>query len=206
MSYTTTRESAAELLEISTRTLDRYVKSGRIRAKRKGKVLYLSDEDITTIKNGEPELVRPTDRARTARSAHSEAQTHATEDTPDIVIFDEPRESGFTRKRVSADYRDLYEEVMRKMSEKDRIIQDLSYRAGHAESELKNSVSMIEYKKNSFLLESAKAKTEEDIKIVQAESLILREEALQNRFVLYILLSLVAVLLILCSFLLYFFL
>jgi hypothetical protein len=160
MSYNTTRESAAELLEISTRTLDRYVKSGRIRAKRRGKVLYLSDDDISTIKNGEPELVRPTDRVK------STPKEFATEEMPDIVIFDEPRETGFTRKRASADYRDLYEEAMRKMSDKDRIIQDLSYRAGHAESELKNSVSMIEYKKQSFLLESAKAKTEEDIKQV----------------------------------------
>jgi type III secretory pathway lipoprotein EscJ len=92
------------------------------------------------------------------------------------------------------------------MSDKDRIIQDLSYRAGHAESELKNSVSMIEYKKQSFLLESAKAKTEEDIKQVQSESLALKEEAIQTKFVLYILLSLVAILLILCTFLLYFFL
>jgi hypothetical protein len=200
MSYTTTRESAAELLEISTRTLDRYVKSGRIRAKRRGKVLYLSDDDISMIKNGEPELVRPTDRVK------STSKEFTTEETPDLVIFDEPRETGFTRKRVSADYRDLYEEAMRKMSDKDRIIQDLSYRAGHAESELKNSVSMIEYKKQSFLLESAKAKTEEDIKLVQSESLALREEAIQTKFVLYILLSLVAVLLILCTFLLYFFL
>lgn len=200
MSYTTTRESAAELLEISTRTLDRYVKSGRIRAKRRGKVLYLSDDDISMIKNGEPELVRPTDRVK------STPKEFTTEETPDLVIFDEPRETGFTRKRVSADYRDLYEEAMRKMSDKDRIIQDLSYRAGHAESELKNSVSMIEYKKQSFLLESAKAKTEEDIKVVQSESLVLREEAIQTKFVLYILLSLVAILLILCTFLLYFFL
>jgi hypothetical protein len=199
MSYTTTRESAAELLEISTRTLDRYVKSGRIRAKRRGKVLYLSDDDISTIKNGEPELVRPTDRVKSTPKEF-------TEETPDLVIFDEPREAGFTRKRASADYRDLYEEAMRKMSDKDRIIQDLSYRAGHAESELKNSVSMIEYKKQSFLLESAKAKTEEDIKQVQSESLVLKEEAIQTKFVLYILLSLVAILLILCTFLLYFFL
>ena len=200
MSYTITRESAAELLEISTRTLDRYVKSGRIRAKRRGKVLYLSDEDIMTIKNGEPELVRPTDRVKSTQNQSTD------EESPDLVIFDEPRESGFTRKRVTADYRDLYEEAMRRMSDKDRIIQDLSYRAGHAESELKNSVSMIEYKKQSFLLESAKAKTEEDSKLVQAESVTLREEAIQNKFVLYILLSLVAVLLILCTFLLYFFL
>ena len=205
MSYTTTRESAALTLEVSTRTLDRYVKSGRIRAKRKGKVLLLSDEDIATVKTGEPELVRPTDSVRRPSQRNNDDDVHET--PPEVVIFDEtPVSTGFTRKRIQADYRDLYEESMRKIADKDRIIQDLSYRAGHAESELKNSVSMIEYKKQTFLLESAKAKTDEDIKLAQSEVITLREEVMTSKFVLYILFSLVAVLLILCSFLLYFFL
>ncbi len=198
MSYTTTREAAALTLEVSTRTLDRYVKSGRIRSKRKGKTILLSDEDIIMIKDGDPELVRPTDSVRS---------TPRETEAPEVVIFDEVTPSHtLTRKRPQADYRDLYEDSMRKIAEKDRIIQDLSYRAGHAESELKNSVSMIEYKKQTFLLESAKAKTDEDVKHAQSEVLTLREEVITSKFVLYILISLVVVLLILSSFLLYFFL
>lgn len=103
------------------------------------------------------------------------------------------------------DYRDLYEEILRKVEEKDRIIQDLSYRTGQAESELKNSVSMIEYKKQTFLLESAKAKTDDDIKVAEGEVLKLKEEIVQSKFVLYLLIILVAVMMLVSSFLLFYF-
>lgn len=199
MPYTNTREEAAQILEISTRTLDRYVKSGKIRAKRKGKIVYIHDDDLEMQKNGEPELVRPTDRIRKG-SAESTSSEY-----PDIVIFDEPTSNGFSRKPVMVDYRDLYEETLRKVAEKDRIIQDLSYRTGQAESELKNSVSMIEYKKQTFLLESAKAKTEDDVKLAQTEVLKLQEQVVQSKFVLYLLIVLVAVMMIVSSFLLFYF-
>lgn len=197
MPYTNTREEAALILEVSTRTLDRYVKSGKIRAKRKGKMVFIHDDDLMMLRNGEPELVRPTDASR---------KNTFKNETPDVVIFDEPMSSGgFSRKPVMVDYRDLYEEVLRKVEEKDRIIQDLSYRTGQAESELKNSVTMIEYKKQTFLLESAKAKTDDDIKIAEGEVLKLKEEIVQSKFVLYLLITLVAVMMIVSSFLLFYF-
>ncbi len=194
MSYTHSREDAALQLGISTRTLDRYVKSGRVRSQRKGKMVFIHDDDLAMLGAGEPELVRPTDRAK----------NHDRESGPDVVIFDEPS-PGFSRKPLMVDYRDLYEDSMRKISEKDRVIQDLSYRAGHAESELKNSVSMIEYKKQTFLLESAKAKTDEDVKVAQAEVLVLRGQIVESKFVLYLLITLCFVLLVVSSLLLYFF-
>jgi hypothetical protein len=197
MSYTNTREEAALLLEISTRTLDRYVKGGKIRAKRKGKIVYIHDEDIAMMRSEDPELVRPTD---------SQRKNTGWSESPEIVIFDEPSNAGsFSRKPTTVDYRDLYEDSLRKIAEKDHIIQDLSYRAGHAESELKNSVSLIEFKKQTFLLESAKAKTDEDIKLAESEVLKLREEVTQSKFVLYLLIVLVAVMIIVSSFLLLYF-
>lgn len=100
------------------------------------------------------------------------------------------------------DYRDLYEDSLRRIAEKDRVIQDLSYRVGHAESELKNSVSMIEYKKQTFLLESAKARTDEDMKSAQEESVRLKQELVQSKFVAYLLIALVLVLMTVSAFLL----
>jgi excisionase family DNA binding protein len=191
--YSNTREEAARILEVSTRTLDRYVKNGKIRAKRRGKMVYIHDDDLMMMRNGEPELVRPTDASQRRKAGT---------DNPDLVIFDEPMNSnGFSRKPVMVDYRDLYEETLRKISEKDRIIQDLSYRTGQAEAELKNSVSMIEHKKQTFLLESAKAKTDEDIKLAETEVIKLKEEIVQSKFVLYMLITLVAVMIIVSSFL-----
>jgi hypothetical protein len=160
-------------------------------------MVYVHDEDLMMLRNGEPELVRPTDASR---------KKSVVSDASEIVFFDETTSSSwFSRKPTMVDYRDLYEETLRKLEEKDRIIQDLSYRTGQAESELKNSVSMIEYKKQTFLLESAKAKTDDDIKIAEQQVLKLREEIMQSRFVLYILIILVAIMMVVSSFLMYFF-
>ncbi|MFZ4461575.1 MAG: helix-turn-helix domain-containing protein [Patescibacteria group bacterium] len=180
MSYTYSREEAADILEISTRTLDRYVKSGKLRTKRKGKKIFIHDEDIVMLQGSEPELIRATDNVK----------------TEDIVFFDEmPSDTGFRRKPVMVDYRDLYEDAMKRIGEKDRVIQDLSYRAGHAESELKNSISMIEYKKATFLLESAKSKTEEEKKQFEDKITTLTVEAAKSQTVLYVLIVLVLLLL-----------
>ena len=184
VSYTHSREEAADLLEISTRTLDRYVKSGKLRTKRKGKKIFIHDEDIRSLQSSEPELIRATDGPR----------------MEEVVFFDESvQETGFRRKPVMVDYRDLYEDAMKRISEKDRVIQDLSYRAGHAESELKNSISMIEYKKATFLLESAKSKTEDEKKQFEAEISKLKEATSKSKTVVYILVVLVLLLIILAG-------
>jgi hypothetical protein len=56
----------------------------------------------------------------------------------------------------------LYETAQKTIVKKDEIIQDLAYRLGKAETELKSSIPLTEYKKTTFLLESAKAKTDSD--------------------------------------------
>lgn len=178
MSYTHSREEAADILEISTRTLDRYVKSGKLRSKRKGKKIFIHDDDIRMMQSSEPELIRATDSVK----------------TEDIVFFEDVQDSGFRRKPVMVDYRDLYEDAMNRIAEKDRVIQDLSYRAGHAESELKNSISMIEYKKATFLLESAKSKTEEEKKQFETEIVKLKSDAKKSKTILYVLITLVLLL------------
>ncbi len=56
----------------------------------------------------------------------------------------------------------FFEETQAVMAKKDEIIQDLSYRLGKSETELQNSIPLVEYKKATYLLESAKIKGDED--------------------------------------------
>jgi hypothetical protein len=56
----------------------------------------------------------------------------------------------------SADMAAILETLGKKMEEKDQLIQDLTYRLGKAEIELKNSVPLVDHKKVAFLLEDAK--------------------------------------------------
>ena len=52
----------------------------------------------------------------------------------------------------------LYEETRSIIARKDETIQDLSYKLGRVETELKNTIPLLDYNKATFLLESAKTK------------------------------------------------
>lgn len=67
------------------------------------------------------------------------------------------------------DYKQLFDDAQKSIERKDTLIQELSYRAGQAEAELKNSISMIEYKKATMLLESSKMHSEIERKNIDAK-------------------------------------
>jgi conjugal transfer/entry exclusion protein len=87
----------------------------------------------------------------------------------------------------------IYEDARGLIAEKDATIQNLSYKLGKIESELSNSVPVLEYKKTTFLLENAKSKSDSDAdtlssKITHLESEISkRNSALITLVILFIL-------------------
>jgi hypothetical protein len=60
------------------------------------------------------------------------------------------------------DYKTLYTNATDAIVTKDATIAELSYRLGKSETDLKNSISLIEYKKATFLLESSNTIRDED--------------------------------------------
>jgi hypothetical protein len=93
------------------------------------------------------------------------------EDYEIVIESDEPTHEIIRSREISApaikspaltELVRLYEESRDLIARKDSTIQDLSYRLGQTETELKNSISMIEYKKATFMLESAKTKNDTD--------------------------------------------
>jgi hypothetical protein len=146
MSYTTDRYEGAKILECSTRTIDRYISAGKIRSKRVGKKVFLHDDDIRIIQNGGIQ------------------EDYVVLDSEGQIMTNGHEDSSFTRRPIMVDYKQLFDDAQKSIDRKDIIIQELSYRAWQAESELKNSISMIEYKKATMLLESSKIHSEEEKK------------------------------------------
>jgi hypothetical protein len=72
-------------------------------------------------------------------------------------------------KESGIDFPTLYREAQQNIIKKDEIIQDLAYRLGKSEAELKNSIPLVEYKKATFLLESAKTKTDSDSTVLSGK-------------------------------------
>lgn len=143
--FTIDREDGATMLSISTRTLDRYIRAGKIRAKKRGKKVFLHSEDVLKLKDG--------------TLAETISHVHVHED--EVAL--EPM-TQFVTKPLIVSYKELYEESKALLTRKDELIQDLSYRLGNLETELKNSIPMLEYKKATFLLESSQSKGEDERK------------------------------------------
>lgn len=175
--YSVDRIEAASLLGMSTRTIDRYIRSGKIRSKKVGKKVFLHDEDIKIIQNGgiqEDYIVIGADG----------------EVAPTVA------DHSFTRRPVVVDYKDLFEEAQRSINRKDDLIRELSYRVGQAEAELKNSISMIEYKKATLLLESSNKKNEEEKKALEGAIESLEDRVIKGNSVNIILFAALMLLLI----------
>lgn len=156
--YSIDRDTAAKTLEISTRTVDRYIRSWKIRTIKKWKKILLNNQDVEILKSWwiqeDYEVIKPQVEENT----------------------------GFTIKPLDGtrNYKSLYEDSLRVIEKKDEVIKDLSYRLWKTEVELKNSIPLLEYKKTTFLLESSNNRTEEEKKELHS-SLDSIKEKLRNQ-------------------------
>jgi len=151
MAFTIDRAEAAERLWVSTRTIDRHIQLERIKTRRIGKRMFLEEDDVEYLRNQDParreetyEVVMDTPKKNKNMPDNNEITIHS---------IDNQAITEFTR---------LYDDAKRIIAKKDEIIQDLSYRLWKTETELKNTIPLVEYKKATFLLESAKTKNDED--------------------------------------------
>ena len=147
--YDVTRAKAAEILWVSTRSVDRYVKSGKLRSKKEGKIIYIHSWDIGNLsgesKETKAQVIIPKEQTRSytqnAWEAEKIVKTHSTE------VMD--AQSRATLEKI---YLDMKHDI----KSKDKAIQDLSIQLGQAQEIAKNSVSLVEFKKSQFLLEESK--------------------------------------------------
>lgn len=146
--YSITRQDAAEMLWVSTRSVDRYIKAWKLRSKKEGKIIYIHSKDIENIsgesEGSKPEVIIPQEKKQSySESKNNFQQPQATS----TQVID--AQSRATLEKI---YLDLRSEIQ----SKDKAIQDLSIRLGQAQEIAKNSVSLVEFKKSQFLLEESK--------------------------------------------------
>ncbi len=154
MAFSLDRDGASRRLGVSSRTIDRHIQAGRIRTRRIGKKMYLEEDDIETL--------RMTDPARREEDYIVIHDDLPEREIPEIVTKErhitDSKQSNIALAEIVRIYEDARDQIVRK----EATIQELSYKLGKAETELANSVPVLEYKKNAFLLESAKSKSDND--------------------------------------------
>jgi len=153
--YNLTRQDAAEKLNISTRSIDRYIKSWKVRAKKDGKVVFVSETDIENLLSW----------GSVKQEVIYEKQNM---EEKNIVKHDSSAATWTLEK--------IYEDLRWEIQKKDEIIQTLSIRVWKSEEVAKNSVSLIDFKKSQFLLEESKGSLHKEIEDIEKEKNNLKRE------------------------------
>ncbi len=141
MVFTLSREDASKMLGVSTRTVDRYIHSGKIRTKRDGKLIMLHKDDVTQVKSG---------------GTQTDYEVIAPKPTLVPTIGYDPREAQNEILRT-------LETIIR---EKDALIQELTFKLGKLESDITNTVPKLEHKKAVLALEEANSSRMHDMEMI----------------------------------------
>ncbi|PID34564.1 MAG: hypothetical protein CR971_02600 [candidate division SR1 bacterium] len=150
--YNVGREQAAKMLGVSTRTIDRYVKSGKISYKKVANKVLLSREEIQTMKQDFDALHQQVNTEVVSASTSSETKQADTSSRKIAV-------------KSSVDLDEKLDKFYHIFNEKDKMIEDknqiifmLQRRIGELETKLQTMVALPDYtkEKQDALLEKRK--------------------------------------------------
>ena len=147
--YTYTRQDVAELLWISTRSVDRYIKAWKLRSKKEWKIVYVNNEDVKNLWwtwEVKHEII---DKKEYEESKKEKQQ----QEEKNIEVVEKKELPKSKEIEVKTNFKTY---PLDEVKQKDEVIQDLSIKLWRAEEIVKNSVSMIDFKRSQMLLEDSK--------------------------------------------------
>ena len=180
--HTVNRRFAADILNVSLRTLDRYVKKNSISASRRGRELYFGEQELLDFKAkllAQAEFERmQANKLRREQPSKSEfadvAQAQVIEQThqPEEPHYShEKHDLNPLKKSVESEggentiYKTLYEKTGQELHVTREKLQVANYHIGKLEAQVKSMVPQIEYKKQHqellTLAQESRHKTED---------------------------------------------
>ena len=142
--YNLTRQEVADKLNISTRSVDRYINAWKLRAKKDWKVVYVNQSDVDSLVwwwEIKQEVIVE------SKVFNNSTNNNSTENQKTVSRNDE---------NVSWTLWYIYKDLKAEIEKKDELIQSLAMRVWKAEEIAKNSVSLLDFKKSQYLLEESK--------------------------------------------------
>ncbi|MEK9159766.1 MAG: helix-turn-helix domain-containing protein [Patescibacteria group bacterium] len=186
--FTITRKQAADLLDVSTRTIDRYIRNKRLSARKKGGNILLSEEELNNLKvslfqnmhGASPDVEGRAHRhvdgvAARDNQAIFDAETGEIEETIERPI---PVESGSLTKRSEREtvFEELYDLSRREVREYHNKLEAANYRLGQIETQMKHSVPLLEYhekeelvREQAHLIDGKIKRQEEAVNMMESE-------------------------------------
>jgi len=131
--YTVTRNQAASLLGVSTRTIDRYVKSGKLSYKKIANKVILNEEELRILQNE-------------FSSLRQEISTELIWDKTDKISIKPVSDISSLDEKLDKFYL-IFQEKDKQIDEKNKIIFMLQQRIGELEAKIQTMVALPDYNK-----------------------------------------------------------
>lgn len=160
--YSITRESAAQLLGISTRTIDRYIRSGKLSYKKVANKVLLEKTEVYNLKKDFSALHQ---EAETELISSQSSTTSLAKSNPQLEVMIEQKLEKFFL---------IFKEKEKILEEKNKIIFVLQQRVGELETKIQNMIALPDYTREKQEAIIEKQKLEE--KISQLKSSIKNEK------------------------------
>jgi len=181
-SYTLTRQEAADLLEISVRSVDRYVKSWKIRSEKRWKSVYVNDNDVKNIHSNSEStpIIISTPNKKPENKEQFESKK--------IVKKNE-------YEKITNTFENIYTDLRNQIDKKDKIIQEMSIEIGVSREQVKQSISVSEHNRSQMLLEESKTHISKQMNNLSDEKEKLKKELIDEKFDKKVLITFVFILL-----------
>ncbi len=187
--FTLSRNAAADLLAVSTRTIDRYIRGKRLSARKKGGNILLSEEEVNNLKvtlfqnmhGASPDVEGRAHRhvdsvAARQSSTIFDSETGTVEENPIMeAIAQTPKAVAVKTERENV-FEELYDLSRREVREYHNKLEAANYRLGQLEVQVKHSVPLLDYqekeqavRQQDEIIQSKVRRQDETIQIMEHE-------------------------------------
>lgn len=184
--FALSRSQAADMLDVSTRTIDRYIRGKKLSARKKGGNILLSEEEVSNFKVARFQNVHgasPSGPGRVHKHINNVGKTRTVIDADTGEIEEKAVKkktkamtAGSSREQV---FEELYDLSRREIREYHNKLEAANYRLGQIETQLKHSVPLLEYQEQSDALKEQESIVKSKVKR-QSEALNMLEQELKG--------------------------
>jgi len=165
--FTIDRQQASELIGVSLRTLDRYIRAGQLNARKINGFVKLDESQVRGFKTGYvPRQEQPQEDTEIVQEGVPKIRIHRSLNSFDRVeaIDVHSEVSRVLGEEISSSprqtdvYEVLYKETREELKDYQKKLEIANYRVGHLEAQVKNSIPLLTYR-----AESLKSSTRENV-------------------------------------------
>lgn len=151
--YDITRQEASEILNLSTRTIDRYIKSWTFRTEKKWKIVYIHKQDVENL-------------SKQTTWNQEVITNYKPEESKSGVKWDSKE---ISKKDTQADLGFIFEKLRNEIREKDQEIMTLYGRNVILKHKLEKSIPLEEFNRSQYLLKESNMTIQNELSSAKLE-------------------------------------